>query len=206
MKQLNLILAGLFLLCVLYGRAQVLPLEENVVLNTKEGQIKGKLLFPGGVKTCPVVLVIAGSGPTDMDGNSAVGNLRNNSLKFLAEGLAANGIASLRFDKRGIGTSASAGKEEAKLRFEDYVNDVTGWIDYLSKEKRFTTITVAGHSEGALIGMLACQNRPKVKGYISIAGAGRPAYEIIEAQVAAQQTPETVQKEVASINLSLIHI
>ena len=46
--------------------------------------------------------------PTDMDGNSAIGNLRNNSLKFLAEGLAANGVASLRFDKRGIGTSASA--------------------------------------------------------------------------------------------------
>ena len=149
MKHLNFILTGLFFLCGLCCRAQVLPLEENVVLNTKEGQIKGKLLLPGGVKTCPVVLIIAGSGPTDMDGNSAIGNLRNNSLKFLAEGLAANGIASLRFDKRGIGTSASAGKEEAKLRFEDYVNDVTGWIDYLSKEKRFTTITVAGHSEGA---------------------------------------------------------
>ena len=149
MKHLNFILAGLFFLCGLCCRAQVLPLEENVVLNTKEGQIKGKLLLPGGVKTCPVVLIIAGSGPTDMDGNSAIGNLRNNSLKFLAEGLAANGIASLRFDKRGIGTSASAGKEEAKLRFEDYVNDVTGWIDYLAKEKRFTTITVAGHSEGA---------------------------------------------------------
>lgn len=203
MKHLNFILAGLFFLCGLCCRAQVLPLEENVVLNTKEGQIKGKLLLPGRVKTCPVVLIIAGSGPTDMDGNSAIGNLRNNSLKFLAEGLAANGIASLRFDKRGIGTSASAGKEEAKLRFEDYVNDVTGWIDYLAKEKRFTTITVAGHSEGALIGMLACQNQPKVKGYISVAGAGRPAYEIIEAQVAAQQNPEAVRKEVASINGSL---
>ena len=55
----------------------------------RKGQIKGKLLLPGGVKTCPVVLIIAGSGPTDMDGNSAIGNLRNNSLKFLAEGLAA---------------------------------------------------------------------------------------------------------------------
>ena len=86
MKHLNFILAGLFFLCGLCCRAQVLPLEENVVLNTKEGQIKGKLLLPGGVKTCPVVLIIAGSGPTDMDGNSAIGNLRNNSLKFLAEG------------------------------------------------------------------------------------------------------------------------
>ena len=35
-----------------------------------------------------------------------------------------------------IGTSASAGKEEAKLRFEDYVNDVTGWIDYLGRRIR----------------------------------------------------------------------
>ena len=69
MKHLNFILAGLFFLCGLCCRAQVLPLEENVVLNTKEGQIKGKMLLPGGVKTCPVVLIIAGSGPTDMDGN-----------------------------------------------------------------------------------------------------------------------------------------
>jgi len=49
MKHLNFILAGLFFLCGLCCRAQVLPLEENVVLNTKEGQIKGKLLLPGGV-------------------------------------------------------------------------------------------------------------------------------------------------------------
>ena len=59
MKHLNFILTGLFFLCGLCCRAQVLPLEENVVLNTKEGQIKGKLLLPGGVKTCPVVLIIA---------------------------------------------------------------------------------------------------------------------------------------------------
>ena len=57
--------------------------------------------------------------------------------------------------------------------FSDYMHTTL----CLPKEKRFTTITVAGHSEGALIGMLACQNRPKVKGYISIAGAGRPAYK-----------------------------
>ena len=52
MKHLNFILAGLFFLCGLCCRT-VLPLEENVVLNTKEGQIKGKLLLPGGVKTFP---------------------------------------------------------------------------------------------------------------------------------------------------------
>lgn len=126
--------------------------------------------------------------------------MKNNSLKFLAEGLALKGIASLRFDKRGIASSASAGKEESKLRLEDYVNDVAGWIDLLAKDKRFTGITVAGHSEGSLIGMLTCRKRPEVKGFISIAGAGSPAYDLIEKQVAAQMTPESIRKEVASIN------
>lgn len=103
----------------------------------------------------------------------------------------------------GIASSASAGKEESKLRLEDYVNDVTGWIDLLAKDKRFTGITVAGHSEGSLIGMLTCRKRPEVKGFISIAGAGSPAYDLIEKQVAAQMTPESIRKEVASINESL---
>lgn len=202
MRHLNLVIIALFCLCSFFSKAQIVPLDEQqVVLNTKDGDINGKLLLPNGVKKCPVVLLISGSGPTDMDGNTAIANMKNNSLKFLAEGLAGEGIASLRFDKRGIGNSAAAGKEESKLRFEDYVNDVTGWVDYLAKDKRFTSIVIAGHSEGSLIGMIACRNQPKVKAFVSLAGAGRPAYEIIEEQVAAQ--PEMVRKEVAAANEAL---
>lgn len=202
MKRINLTIVILFSLCSLLCRAQMMPLEdEPVSLETKEGKINGKLLLPNSEKPCPVVLLIAGSGPTDMDGNSAIGNMKNNSLKFLAEGLAENGIASVRFDKRGIAASAPAGKEESLLRFEDYVNDVKGWLDYLARDKRFTGITVVGHSEGSLIGMLACRNQPKVKAFVSLAGAGRPAYDIIEEQMASQ--PEMVRKEVAAINESL---
>lgn len=202
MKRICLILVTLFSSCCILCQAQLLPTEgEPVTLDTKEGIIRGKLVLPGTEKACPVVLLIAGSGPTDMDGNSAIGNMKNNSLKFLAEGLAENGIASLRFDKRGIATSAAAGKEESLLRFEDYVADVKGWLDYLAGDKRFTGITVVGHSEGSLIGMLACQNQPKVKAFVSLAGAGRPAYEIIEKQTSSQ--PEMIRKEIASINESL---
>ena len=140
-----------------------MPLNvESVTLNTEDGVIKGKLILPSTERNCPIVLLIAGSGPTDMDGNSPLLHGKNNSLKYLAEGLAENGIASLRFDKRGIATSAAAGKEESLLRFEDYVNDVKGWLNFLANDKRFTGITVIGHSEGALIGMLACRNQPKV--------------------------------------------
>lgn len=198
MKRLLLLLFSCVLFLQPYCQAQPLTSEESpVTLSTATGDIKGRLLLPANATTCPVVLLIAGSGPTDMDGNNPM--MKNNSLKFLAEGLAQKGIASLRFDKRGIAGSAAAGKEESKLRFEDYVNDVTGWIDFLAKDKRFTDITVAGHSEGSLIGMLACQSRPKVKSFISIAGAGSPAYEIIEKQVAAQMMPESIRKEVAQV-------
>lgn len=202
MKRISLIFVALFSYCCFFCQAQLMSLnEENVTLVTTEGGIKGRLLLPNGEKTCPVVLLIAGSGPTDMDGNSAIGNMKNNSLKLLAEGLVDNGIASLRFDKRGIASSKAAGKEEAKLRFEDYVNDVKGWINYLAKDKRFTDIIVIGHSEGSLIGMLACVNQTEVKAFVSLAGAGRPAYEVIEEQVDSQ--PEMIKKEVASINESL---
>lgn len=204
MKQFGVIFMSLFFFAYLLCRAQSLVLEEKpVTLVTQTGEIKGKLLLPRAEKTCPVALLIAGSGPTDMDGNSAIGNMKNNSLKLLAEALAKEGIASLRFDKRGIASSASAGKEEAKLRFEGYIEDVAGWIDYLAKDKRFSGITIVGHSEGSLIGMAAWRQQPKAKGFVSLAGAGRPAYEIIEAQIAAQMTPEAVRKEVALINESL---
>ena len=95
MKQLFLLLFGLFVLP--YCQAQPLTSEEHpVTLNTASGSINGKLLLPAHAKSCHVVVLIAGSGPTDMDGNNPM--MKNNSLKFLAEGLALKGIASLRFD------------------------------------------------------------------------------------------------------------
>lgn len=87
------------------------------------------------------------------------------------------------------------------MRFEDGIKDARGWIDYLSKDKRISGIYVLGHSEGALVGMAASVDNPKVKGYISVAGAGRPAYEIIEEQMAGQ--PEVIRNMVRSINTSL---
>ena len=192
-----------FLLVSLSGLPQ-LPVRLNerpVVLNTSTGALKGKMVTPNQESGYPVVLIIPGSGLTDMDGNSAALPGKNNSLRYLAEGLAGKGIASLRYDKRGIASSASAGKDEYSMRFEDGIKDARGWIDYLSKDKRISGIYVLGHSEGALVGMAASVDNPKVKGYISVAGAGRPAYEIIEEQMAGQ--PEVIRNMVRSINTSL---
>jgi pimeloyl-ACP methyl ester carboxylesterase len=151
--------------------------------------IHSTLLLPQDTtKAMPVVMFISGSGPTDRDGNSPILPGKNNSLKMLAEGLAMNGIASLRYDKRGVGQSAKAIVAEADLRFDTYIDDAVAFCEQLRADKRFSAVVIAGHSEGSLIGMVAAK-RCNASGFISIAGAGRPAADILRAQLAGKLPP-----------------
>ena len=155
-----------------------------------DNALHSSLLLPKEMsKTVPVVLLLSGSGPTDRNGNSPMLPGKNNSLQMLAEGLAENGIASLRYDKRGVGESAKAMVSEADLRFETYVDDAVAWCEQLRKDKRFSAVIIAGHSEGSLIGMLAAK-RCNAAGFISIAGAGRAAADILRTQLAGKLPPE----------------
>ena len=157
--------------------------ETEVELHTGTGILKGTLTVPDGERTFPVVLMIAGSGPTDRNGNNPM--MTNNSLKLLAEGMLSRGIASLRYDKRGIAASAGTGQKEEELRFENYVGDAEKWIDQLRGDGRFHRVVVLGHSEGSLIGMMAA-GRAKADMFISIAGVGRPAADILREQLSSQ--------------------
>lgn len=161
--------------------------EEAVTIKTEDGIVYGTLSLPVGVHPVPVVIIHAGSGPTDRDGNNP--QMKNNSLKLLAAALQEKGIASLRFDKRLIAASRREEAKEEDLRFEDYINDTRAWIDWLEKDIRFSQIIVAGHSEGALIGLIASINNPAVNKYISIAGSGIPAGQLIKTQLAEQPEP-----------------
>jgi pimeloyl-ACP methyl ester carboxylesterase len=156
--------------------------ESAIVLHTSTGDLFGTFTIPNGKGQFPVALIIAGSGPTDRNGNNPM--MKNESLKKLAHGLAEQHIASLRFDKRGIAESQLAAKSEEALRFEDYVNDARAWIELLKKDKRFSKVVVVGHSEGSLIGMIAANGL--ADGYASIAGAGRSADKVIKEQLGTQ--------------------
>jgi len=158
-------------------------IEEEYNLDVDKGKIYGTLMMPKDREGSTVALIIAGSGPTDRNGNNS--SMKNNSLKMIAEALAKEGISSVRFDKRGIGESASLIEKEEDLVFEDYVNDVVGWIEKLKKDNRFNKVVVIGHSEGALIGAVAVNNTD-VDGFVSIAGVGYSAYETLERQLKAQ--------------------
>ena len=152
------------------------------------GVLRGTLELPAGRGPWPVVLLIAGSGPTDRNGNSPLLAGTNNSLKYLAQALAARGIASARYDKRGIAASNGFTIREADLRFDDYVNDAAAWLRALKADHRFTSVTVAGHSEGSLVGMLAAA-RAGADAFVSIAGAGRPIAEMLARAAGAPAPP-----------------
>lgn len=155
------------------------------------GTLKGTLFTPNDVNRPAVVLIIAGSGPTDRDGNSPLLAGKNNSLLQLADSLAARGIASLRYDKRGVAKSQIKGFKEEQMLFTDGVSDAQGWVQWL-REKGFRKIYIAGHSEGSLVGLIAAQSE-KIKGFISIAGVGRPIDLVLREQLAAGAGPDSLK-------------
>lgn len=166
--------------------------EEPMTLETPTAILYGTLVLPKSKPPYPVVLIIAGSGPTNRDGNSIAIPGANNSNKMLAEGLAGQGIASLRYDKRGIGESAKAMGQESDLRFETYIDDAVLWGGRLRGDRRYSTLTIIGHSEGSLVGMVAAQ-KLMADAYVSLAGVGRPANQLILEQVKPQLPPDLLK-------------
>ena len=162
----------------------------NFTCKSGKATIYGTLTVPATSGKVPVVLLIAGSGPTDRDGNQG-GEIRTNCYAMLADSLQKAGIACLRFDKRGVGESIDATTQEETMSFEDMISDAAGCIRKLKEDPRFSKVVVVGHSEGSLIGMIAA-SREKAGAYISVAGAGERIDKIVERQLGAQSKQSAV--------------
>jgi len=180
MKKLFALIIAAFLFSLV--TAQNNSTERIVSINIRGVAIEGTLLTNSNSQK--LVIIIAGSGPTDRNGNSIAG-VNSNAYKMLAEELAKNNIASFRYDKRAIAKSAVKNFKESDLIFDDYINDAIAIYQYMKDSSGFKNIYFAGHSEGSLIGMIAAQ-QTKSKGYISIAGAGRPIDVILTEQITKQ--------------------
>ena len=159
-------------------------------------EVQGTLLSPKGENQPPLAILIAGSGPTDRDGNQAL--FKNNSLKYLAEGLAQKGIATFRYDKRVIAQINKATVQEEKMTFEDEVNDALLVINHF--KDKYKKIILIGHSEGALVGLLVAQ-KVVVSKFVSISGAGNSSATLIEEQIGknAPQLKEESQKIISQL-------
>lgn len=197
---MRFILLSALALLSLNALAEVIYSVESISLEVRDATLKGKLTVPPRPYAVPVALIIAGSGPTDQNGNSLGTAIQPNSYKLLSEALALKGIASLRYDKRGIGSSQS-NLIESQLRFTDFADDAAALLGTLKKDPRFSAVYIIGHSEGSLLGMLAAQ-QVSVTGYISLAGPGRPADQILLEQL-TPQVPSAMLLEVKRVLDSL---
>jgi pimeloyl-ACP methyl ester carboxylesterase len=133
-----------------------------------KGVLKGALLAPTTASRATMV-IIPGSGPTNRDGNNALGP--SGSYRQLAEALAQRGITTVRIDKRGLFTSAAAG-DPNQVTIATYVADMRAWIAAARKETGAECVWLAGHSEGGIVA-LASANEPGVCGIVLLAAPGR---------------------------------
>ena len=155
--------------------------ESEYDLVTPTGTLRGTLSVPAGAPA-RVALIVAGSGPTDRDGNNPAG-IASAPYRRLAAALAQAGIASVRYDKRGIGASSGAMASEQNLTFDILIADVVAWLAKLRGDSRFHRIAVVGHSEGSLLGMIAATPE-HANAYVSVSGAGFPAAQVLRRQLA----------------------
>ncbi len=138
--------------------------------------VDGTLLTPDGIEQPPLVIFIAGSGPTDRNGNQAL--MKNNMLKKLAESLSERGFATFRYDKRVVKQLRTRNLNK-NIRFDDFVTDAKSVINHF--KSTYSNLIVAGHSQGSLVGLLALD--AGANGFISLAGAANSIDQIILEQI-----------------------
>ncbi len=165
--------------------------EASYVIRNAGLELGGTLTTPrNGTARIPVVVIIAGSGPTDRNGNSMMG-IRPNSYAQLAWRLAERGIASLRYDKRALpGTKGTV--DIASLSLEDFAADARAAADSLARDARFSRVFLLGHSEGSSLALIAARSGPPVSGVISVSGLGRPLGVVLREQLSRQFDSATV--------------
>lgn len=155
------------------------------------GDLKGLYINAGD--DSPIVLIVPGSGPTDLDGNNPMG-VNSNTYKMLAEGLSHKGISTVRVDKRGMFTSKAAGNPNA-VTLDIYAQDYRNWAKAIKAETGRSCVYMLGHSEGGLMVTAASIDNENVCGLILVSAPGRSFGDILREQLKANPANIIILKE-----------
>jgi uncharacterized protein len=158
-------------------------------------------LRPEGTDRVPLAVIIAGSGPTDRDGNS-LQSLNTDAYKQLAAALADLGIATVRYDKRGIGGSADLGKDETQLTIEHFAKDAQALAAWARQLPNVGPIVLVGHSEGGVLALMAAKPAA-AKAVVLLSTPGRPLGQILRDQLARPGLPPELRAEASEIIAAL---
>ncbi len=175
------------------------PDAEEVAVTFRSGAdaIDGSLLLPRAARgqKLPAAVILSGSGSVDRDGNTPIlpGPI-NTNLNF-ARALARDGLASLRYDKLGTGTTGMASlRDPAQIGFTTYVDGARAAYAYLRSRPEIdpTRVMILGHSEGTLIALvvagMAIEDGVEPRALVLAAPLGLPYLEMIRRQVIDQYT------------------
>ncbi|TVR57791.1 MAG: alpha/beta fold hydrolase [Spirochaetaceae bacterium] len=158
-----------------------LHLRHDVTFDSGSIPLAGTLTLPEADGPHPAVILISGSGAQDRDGrNPALPRYR--PMRWIADNLAAHGIATLRFDERGIGESQG---DHLTATTADLADDNEAALRYLLARPEIDPerIGLLGHSEGGVIAAMVAARNPDVAFVINMAGSAVPYSEVVVRQV-----------------------
>ena len=164
------------------------PHERPVTFPSAGLVLAGTFAVPEAGRRLPVVLLLPGSGQTDRDDNAK--KVAINAFPPLVEALGHIGVATLRYDKRGVGASQG---EYWRSGFDDRLADAVAAVEWLRAQPEVdpARIFVLGHSEGALIAIRMAAGAAPVAGILLVAGAAKTGEETLRwqgRQIAASLT------------------
>lgn len=191
--------------------------DQNVTFTAGGLTVYATFRHPTSGPSVPGVLLIAGSGPTDRNGNNAnyPGNI--DTYKTLADLLSTDGVASLRYDKldsgkTGLGPYAS---NQAAIGIAPYEKEAASALGFLATQKGVTEsrLGVFGHSEGALFALLLATGNAGAVPPIHALGLLEPLPEPyltltaqqFDAQIAAEKSSHAISAAKASQAESLLN-
>ena len=178
--------------------------EQEISFGSGGLRLAGTLTLPAGADApSPAALLLVGSGPVDRNENYKI--LRVDATRQLAHALAAAGIASLRYDKRGVG--ASEGGDWRAAGFFDAVDDAAAALAFLAGRPEVDASRVAaiGHSEGALTATALAGRGEPVAAIVLLAGSAVPGTEVgrYQARRFVSTLPKSIQKLVRVLRIDV---
>ena len=153
--------------------------EEDIIVNSGETPLKGKICIPKGSGEYPVLILVHGSGPNDM--NEMIGN--SQIFRDISYGLASRGICVIRYNKR-TNTYKKFDKEPITL-YSETIEDAVTAVELAKSFPAVDTnsIFILGHSLGGMMIPRIATHTNSVQGYISLAGSLRGFDEILMPQM-----------------------
>jgi pimeloyl-ACP methyl ester carboxylesterase len=150
--------------------------REDVRFRSGELTLAGTFAVPAAGGPVAAVLMLQGSGQTDRDDNAKA--LKIDIFPQVSAAIEGQGLATFRFDKRGVGGSEG---DYFGSDFDDRLTDAVAAVEWLRARPEVdpARVIALGHSEGAMVAVRLAAGAAPVAGAILLAGAAQAGEQIL---------------------------